>query len=69
MYFIIQKGYAIFGSGATKEEAVQDFKQWIDADDKKQNWSVSDFETCYSAAFDGQMVLIEATEEILEMYQ
>ena len=69
MYLIIQKGYAIFGSGATKEEAVQDFKQWIDADDEKQDWSALDFETCYNSAFDGQMVLIEATKEILEMYQ
>ena len=69
MYLIIRKGCVIFGSGATKEEAVEDLKEWIDSDDEKQNWSASDFETCYSSASIGEFVLLQSTDILYQDVQ
>jgi hypothetical protein len=68
MYLIIQKGYALFGSGHTKEEALEDMREWINKDSELQHWTASDFETCYNSANDAQMVLVEATKELAEHY-
>jgi hypothetical protein len=68
MYLVIQKGYLLVGKGHTKEEAVEDMKEWIDKDSELQDWTVSDFESCYNSANDGQMVLVELTKELAEHY-
>ena len=68
MYLVIQKGYALFGKGHTKEEAVEDMKEWIDKDSELQHWTASDLESFYHSANDGQMVLVELTKELAEDY-
>ena len=68
MYLVIQKGCAIFGKGHTKEEAVEDMKQWIDKYSHLQDWTASDFESSYNSAYYGQMVLVELTKELAEDY-
>ena len=30
MYAIVQKGYAIFGIGATRDEAIDDAREWLE---------------------------------------
>ena len=69
MYLVIQKGYALFGRGATAEQAVADMKQWIDSDSEMQNWTVDDFNTSYDSANDGEFVLVPATDELLSTYR
>ena len=69
MYLVIQKGYAIFGTGATAEQAVKDAKEWIDKDSYLHSWEVSDFTVIYENASDGEFVLVEATDELLQQYQ
>ena len=69
MYLVIQKGYALFGRGATTEQAVADMKQWIDSDSEMQNWTVDEFNTSYDSANDGEFVLVLATDELLSTYQ
>lgn len=32
-YAVIQDGYAVFGTGNTKEEAINDARQWVDNPD------------------------------------
>ena len=68
MYLVIQKGYVLFGTGHTKEAAVEDMKEWIDKDSELQDWTASDFESSYHSANDGQMVLVELTKELAEDY-
>ena len=68
MYLVIQKGYALFGKGHTKEEAVEDMREWIDKDSALQDWTASDFESSYHSANDGDMVLVELTKELAEDY-
>ena len=63
-YAIIQKDYAVFGSGTSKDEAVSDCKEWINNDDEKQNWNASDFPEIYSNANEGDFVLIECTKAL-----
>ena len=63
-YCVIQKGYMIFGTGTSKEDAVSDCKDSIDKDDIKQEWDVDDFASVYESAWDGQFVLLECEEEI-----
>lgn len=69
MYLVIQKNYALFGRGATAEQAVADMKQWIDSDSEMQDWTVDDFNTSYDSANDGEFVLVLATDELLSTYQ
>jgi hypothetical protein len=59
MFLVIQKGYGLFGRGATAEQAIEDMKQWIDSDNPMQNWTVDDFNTSYHTSNDGDMVLLE----------
>ena len=68
MYLVIQKGYALFGKGHTKEEAVEDMREWIEKDSRLQDWTASDFESSYHSANDGDMVLVELTKELAEDY-
>ena len=68
MYLVIQKGYVLFGTGHTKEEALEDMREWINKDSELQDWTPTDFESCYNSANDGQMVLVEATKELVEDY-
>jgi hypothetical protein len=63
-YAIIQKDYAVFGTGTTEEEAVKDCKEWINSDDEKQQWDASDFPTSYNSANEGDFVLIECTKAV-----
>jgi len=69
MYLVIQKGYAIFGQGTTAEKAVADAKQWIDSDSPMQEWTVDDFNTLYDSAYDGEFVLVQSNDDLLQQYQ
>lgn len=68
MYFVIQKGYAIFGHGLTPCEAVNDMRKWIGSDSIQYYWNASDFPTSYENANIGEFVLVQATEELLQEY-
>ena len=68
IYVVIQKGHAIFGTGQTKQEAVEDMKEWINKDSDLQDSTPDDFDTSYNSAHDGQMVLVELTEELADDY-
>ena len=71
MYAIIQKGYSVFGTGKTEEEAVIDCREWLDSDDKHQTWDVRDFPS-YDSANDGDFCIVnmdEMTEEEQELYK
>ncbi len=68
-YAVIQKGYAVFGTGTSKEEALEDCKEWIDKDDPKQEWDVDDFSTSYNSINEGEFVIVEATKELCEQAQ
>jgi hypothetical protein len=63
-WYVIQWGYAIFGQGSTPEEAVIDAKQWIDKDDPKQSWAVTDFQTNLHTAAIGEFVLCQWSKYI-----
>ena len=63
MYAVIQKGFYLFGTGATPEEAVKEANQWLDHDD---NVTLEELETYYEVANHGEMVLIEASKKVHE---
>tara|TARA_Y100001963_G_scaffold151854_1_gene235499 strand:+ start:506 stop:775 length:270 start_codon:yes stop_codon:yes gene_type:complete len=65
MYVVIQKGFVIFGTGKTQEEAVDDMKQWIDKDNPCQNWTVEDFPKDVSRVNIGELFLVKATPELV----
>lgn len=62
-YFVIQKGYCIFGIGTTPKEAWEDAKEWID-NPEREKLSVEELPSYYEAQ-DGDMCIV--TEE--EHYQ
>lgn len=61
-YFtIIQKGYCVLATGTSKEEALKDLCEWTDY--TNDDLSTLDYSENYCKAKDGQLVLIECTEE------
>ena len=63
MYAVIQKGFYLFGTGATPEEAIQEANQWLNHED---NVELTELETYYDLANIGELVLIEASKKLHE---
>jgi hypothetical protein len=62
MYLVIQKGYALFGQGQTKEAAVKDANEWLEKKSSGDEWTADDFGSSYHQANDGELVLVELNE-------
>lgn len=67
MYLVIQKGYALFGQGQTKEDAVKDANEWLEKKSSGDEWTEQDFNSSYHQANEGELVLVELNEDT-ELY-
>ena len=60
-FAVYQNGFAIFGTGATEEAAVEDAKQWVDEPDNLK----SDIESG-RRGFNGDMKIIRISKSLKE---
>jgi|TARA_Y100000289_G_C3883650_1_gene130096 hypothetical protein len=60
MYAVIQKDFVIFGTGATKEEAIKDASQYTNTKD-----CIKSVRDEYWSAAPGELVVLGATKELV----
>jgi len=67
-FAVIQRGYCVFGAGATAEDAIQDALEWVDLDDDGDRYTAESLRSeCLSAdRIDGSMAIIERDDDECE---
>lgn len=71
-YAVIQSGYAVYGTGATKNEAIADAAQWLEDADHRQGTLTEDevramLKPTHSHV-DGDLILIDSTHPDFDLY-
>ena len=52
MFFIIDRNDKVLATGMTEEDVFKDLKFWLESDDIKQAWTISDFNEFHAAYFE-----------------
>ena len=64
-FAVIQRGYCVFGAGATADDALDDALEWVGIDDDGDRYTAESLrEECRSAdRIDGSMAIIERDDD------